>query len=132
MIHCLFSFQIGISERITMDFNTADTFNITDIRRVLLWFGLGPVSLVNITTESTASNVRCCQLRMLFPSIVHCIWHFTTNSLQSQMFRDIFENAILHRHINCNGHICTGFHEVFTTSKYTQTQRILFITIDFW
>lgn len=45
VIHCLFSFQIGISERITMDFNTADTFNITDIRRVLLWFGLVGVGL---------------------------------------------------------------------------------------
>lgn len=75
-------------------------------------------SLVNNGSKSTASDVCCYQLRMLLPSIVHCVLHFITDFIQPQMLGDIFENAILHCHIDSNGHIYAGISQIFTTSKY--------------
>lgn len=78
---------------------------------------LDGTSLVNNGSKSTAPNVRRYQLRMLLPSILHCVRHFTTDFIQSQMLSDILENAILYSDIDGNGNIHAGIFEIFAASK---------------
>lgn len=74
-------------------------------------------TLDNDDTNGTASDVCCCELRLLLPTIMHCIRHFTSYSIQSQVFGNISENAVLFSNIYIDGDLRTRFFEAFATRK---------------
>lgn len=130
ILHLMFAYLLFISNinwTVCFPFPFLFLFLLSQICMPLWWrwYQLPPLQpcntnarrSVNNGTKSTASNVCRYQLRMLLPSIVHCIRRFTTDFIQSQMFGNIPENAILHSHIHSNGHIHAWIFKISTTSK---------------
>lgn len=86
------------------------------------------VCAVDTGARHNSASVHNCELRMLFPAVVHCIWHLAAGPLQPQMLGDVSENAVLHINIDGDGNFYAGIFETFARGKREVLLR-LFVSL---